>query len=28
VKKDLSMITCYKYKQMGHYADKCTEQST
>jgi hypothetical protein len=28
VKKDLSMITCYKCKQKGYYADKCIEKST
>jgi hypothetical protein len=28
VMKDLSTITCYKCKQKGHYADKCSENST
>jgi hypothetical protein len=26
--KDLSTITCYKCKQKGHYADKCSENGT
>jgi hypothetical protein len=28
VMKDLSTITCYKCKQKGHYADKCSENGT
>jgi hypothetical protein len=28
VMKDLLTITCYKCKQKGHYADKCSENST
>jgi hypothetical protein len=27
-KKDLRLITCYKCKQKGHYADKCSENGT
>jgi hypothetical protein len=28
VKKDLSMITCFKYEQREHYARRCTKEGT